>query len=76
MATAGTNVALSGSGGKLKTAHGFHVLEIARGSPAIIKLFIADSSVTDLQDFARKSAYLVHCQYTQGEGRHLILSEL
>ena len=56
VAGAATNVALSGSGGILKKEDGFQVLEISKGSTASIKLFIADSSVNNLEEFARKSA--------------------
>ncbi|MEO5997617.1 MAG: DUF6797 domain-containing protein [Chitinophagaceae bacterium] len=71
VAYAGTNVALSGSGGKLKIEDGFQVLEISKGSPAIIKLFIADSSVNNLQDFARKSASPDSLsKYTRGGAPH------
>ena len=71
VAYAGTDVALSGSGANLKIADGFQVLEISKGSPAIIKLFIADSSVNDLQDFARKSAAPESLsQYTRGGVPH------
>lgn len=71
LSSAGTNVALSGSGGKLKIEEGFQVLELLKGSPAIIKLFIADSSVNNLQDFARNSAAPNSLsKYTRGGAPH------
>lgn len=71
MAYAGTNVVLSGSGAKLKKENGFQMLEISRGSPAIIKLFIADPSVYNLQEFAQKSSPPESlAQYTHGGVPH------
>jgi hypothetical protein len=71
VANAGTNVALSGSGGILKNEDGFQTLEILKGSPATIKLFIADSSVNGLTDFARKSASPESLsKYTSGGAPH------
>lgn len=71
VADANTAVALSGKGGVLIKEDGFQVLEIAKGSAANLKLFIANSSVHNLADFARKSvAPEVLSKYTKGGPQH------
>ena len=71
VADATTNVALSGSGAILKKEDGFQILQTSKGLPAVIKLFIADSSVHDLKSFARKSIPAeTLSKYTKGGAPH------
>ncbi len=62
-----TKVALQGSNASLHEANGFIVLNVAQGKAAQLKLFIADSTVKNLDDYAAKSAAAESLtRYTKG----------
>lgn len=55
IAPVGTAVAISGKGGSMNKEDGFFVLEVPPGQAAKLKLFIADSTVVGLDDYARQA---------------------
>ncbi len=55
VAPVANKVALSGEGATLLAEAGYTVLKVQRNKAAQVKLFVADSSVSDLSDFAKNS---------------------
>ncbi len=71
VAPEGTKVSLNGNGASLKNADGFVLLDVPKGKSANVKLFIANSSVEGLDEFAKKSAAPESLEkYTKGGAPH------
>jgi len=71
IAPVGTPVAIQGQGATLGESDGFIVLNSSKNQAATVKIFIAKSSVTGLEDFAQKSLPPESlAQYTKGGEAH------
>ncbi len=67
IAPEGTEVAVTGEGGKLKRQDGFVILEMQKNQAAMIKVFVAKGGTPDLDQFAQASSPPESLQdYTSG----------